>query len=55
MANEIGLFGVSPEQLSQSREAADYARNLAAVQLTPMQQSNLMLRMLMTSAELLIC
>lgn len=39
-----GLFGVSPEQLMQSRADTDYARNLQAVQLTPMQQGNLMMR-----------
>lgn len=44
MAIQQGLFGVSPEQLMQSREEADYARNLAAVRLSPMEQSNLMLR-----------
>jgi hypothetical protein len=38
------LFGVSPEMLQRSRAQQDYARNLQAVQLTPMQQGNLMLR-----------
>lgn len=38
------LFGVSPEMLQQARAQRDYARNLQAVQLTPMQQGNLMLR-----------
>ena len=38
------LFGVSPEALQRSRAQQDYARNLQAVQLTPMQQGNLMLR-----------
>ena len=41
---QLGLFGVSPEQLMQARADADYARNLQAVQLTPMQQGNLMMR-----------
>jgi hypothetical protein len=46
MADNIvnSLFGVSPEMLTQSRAAQDYARNLQAVKLTPMQQGNLMLR-----------
>jgi hypothetical protein len=44
MAIQQGLFGASPEQIMQSREEADYARNLAAVRLSPMEQSNLMLR-----------
>ena len=46
MADNIvgGLFGVSPEALQRSRAQQDYARNLQAVQLTPMQQGNLMLR-----------
>lgn len=44
MATQQGLFGVSPEQLMQGRADQDYARNLQAVQLTPMQQGNLMLR-----------
>lgn len=44
MADNIGLFGVSPEQLSQARALSDYERNLAAVKLSPMEQSNLMLR-----------
>ena len=45
MAEIVGsLFGVSPEMLQQSRAQQDYARNLQAVQLTPMQQGNLMLR-----------
>ena len=46
MADNIvgGIFGVSPEMLQQSRAAQDYARNLQAVKLTPMQQGNLMLR-----------
>ena len=38
------LFGVSPEMLQQARAQQDYARNLQAVKLTPMQQGNLMLR-----------
>lgn len=50
MATQQGLFGVSPEQLMQSREEADYARNLAAVRLSPMEQSNLMLRQAGTQA-----
>lgn len=41
---QLGLFGVSPEQLLQTRADTDYERNLAAVQLTPMQQGNLMMR-----------
>lgn len=41
---QLGLFGVSPEQIMQSREEEDYARNLAAVKLTPMEQGNLMMR-----------
>lgn len=41
---QASLFGVSPEQLMQTRADTDYERNLAAVQLTPMQQGNLMTR-----------
>lgn len=41
---QLGLFGVSPEQIMQTRADTDYERNLAAVQLTPMQQGNLMMR-----------
>lgn len=41
---QAGLFGVSPEQLMQTRADTDYQRNLAAAQLTPMQQGNLMTR-----------
>lgn len=46
MADNIvgSLFGVSPEMLMQNRAQQDYARNLQAVQLTPMEQGNLALR-----------
>ena len=39
-----GMFGVSPSQLMQDRYDTGYGQDLRAVQLSPMQQANLMLR-----------
>lgn len=39
-----GMFGFSPSQLMQDRYDAGYGQDLRAVQLSPMQQANLMLR-----------
>ena len=39
-----GMFGASPSQIMQDRNATGYAQDLRAVQLDPMQQANLMLR-----------
>lgn len=39
-----GMFGVSPSQLMQDRYDTGYAQDLRAVQLSPIQQANLMLR-----------
>lgn len=39
-----GMFGASPSQIMQDRDATGYAQDLRAVQLDPMQQANLMLR-----------
>lgn len=39
-----GMFGASPSQIMQDRNATGYAQDLRAVQLDPLQQANLMLR-----------
>lgn len=46
MATDIvsGLFGVNPSALQRARQEAAFAEDYKSVQLTPMQQGNLMLR-----------
>jgi hypothetical protein len=39
-----GMFGASPSQIMQDRNAVGYAQDLKAVQLDPMQQANLAIR-----------
>ena len=39
-----GMFGASPSQIMQDRNAVGYAQDLRAVQLDPMQQANLAIR-----------